>query len=570
MRRDVAALTQRTFDLVIVGGGIYGVCVAWDAVLRGLSVALLEQGDFGQATSANSMKITHGGFRYLQHGDVKRMRESIRERRAWLRNAPHLVHQLPFLIPTTRRGVQHRWVMRVALWLYDLIAFDRNHGVQDASKHIPGGRIVSREECLRLAPGVDPAGVTGGAVWQDGQVYNTERMTLAILRSAVEHGARAVNYAQVTGPLHEGRRVTGVTAVDLTTGKACEVRGRLVVNTGGPWINEIFERLGVTASSWRVPLTKTVNLITRPLTNRHAVSVMLPHRDGADCRETGCCRRLYITPWRGVAVVGSLHVPLNGRDVHARVTTEELDRLVADLNAAYPGGALRREDILFVHSGLLPRDGAVAGQHASRDHLSDHYEIHDHAASDGVEGLLSVKGVKYSTARDVAEKVVALALKKLGKPAVQSRSASTPVHGAPGGRFDEFLAGVLRERPDGLGEDVLRQLVSAYGASYTGVLEIAAREPGSRALLVPGVPIIKAQVLYAIQHEMAWTLTDVVFRRTELGSLGFPGAAAVRACAQVMAAALDWDVARVERELERVDQTFADLGLPLREPATAR
>ena len=562
MTRDLERLVTDTFDVVVIGGGIYGACVAWDAALRGLSVALLEQGDFGHATSANSMKIMHGGFRYLQHGDVKRMRESINERRIFMRIAPHLVHPLPFLLPTYRTGIQRRQIMRAALAVYDLVAWDRNFGVRDPGKRIPRGRVVSRDECLKLAPGISDRGLTGGAVWQDGQVYNTERLTLAFLRSAAARGSCAANYVRVTGMLQEGRRVTGVLAVDAVTRRTLEVRARLVINTSGPWVSQVFQSARSPGAAWTVSFTKTMNLVTKPLTGRHGVSVTLPHRAGAQCREAGCCRRLYFTPWRGRTVAGSLHVPVEGPADRQGAREDEIARLLADLNAAYPAAALTREDVSLVHVGLLPRDAAVLGARVSADHLSDHYEIRDHAKADGVEGVLSVVGVKYTTARDVAEKVIALALTKLGRTPAASRSAVTPLHGGDIDRFDEFLAGVLQARPHGLAEDILRQLVYSYGSVFADVLEQITRNPQAGERVAPSSPVIKAQVLYAVREEMARTLSDVVFRRTELGSLGHPGQEALRTCADLMAAELGWDAARRARELEETEQLF-----PARRPA---
>jgi glycerol-3-phosphate dehydrogenase len=166
LKRSVETLLHHRFDVIIVGGGIYGACLAWEATSRGLSVALVEKGDFGWATSANIQRILHGGFRYMRYADVKSIRESVRERNVMMRLAPHLTDPMPFLVPTYRRGVQHREVMRAALKLYDVLSYDRNRGIEEG-RQIPRGRIISREECLRLAPGLDPKSVTGGAVWYE-------------------------------------------------------------------------------------------------------------------------------------------------------------------------------------------------------------------------------------------------------------------------------------------------------------------------------------------------------------------------------------------------------------------
>ncbi|MBA2564901.1 MAG: FAD-dependent oxidoreductase, partial [Gemmatimonadetes bacterium] len=210
MRRNPGALAGREFDLVVVGGGIFGVCAAWDATLRGLSVALLEKTDFAHATSANSYKMIHGGIRYLQHGDVVRLRESSGERRALLRIAPHLVHPLPIVIPTYGHAFQGKELLAAGMLAYDLLTLDRNRGIGAANRRIPRTRLLPREEVLRLFPGLEPRGLTGGAVFHDGQMYNPPRLGLAFVRSAVEGGAVAANYVEAAAFLGGDSRVTGV------------------------------------------------------------------------------------------------------------------------------------------------------------------------------------------------------------------------------------------------------------------------------------------------------------------------------------------------------------------------
>ena len=529
MRRDLSKLSAGTFDLLIVGAGIYGACVAWDAALRGLSVALLDQGDFGQATSSNSQKIVHGGFRYLQHLDVVRIRESVQERKRLMRIAPHLVDPMPCLLPTYRRGIQRRAVMRVALALYDLLSADRNAGVRDAGKRIPAGRVVSREECLRLAPGLDARGVTGGAVWHDGQISNTERLTLAFVRAAADRGACVANYVRVAGAIRDGQRVTGLRAEDVLTGRTLELRGRLVINTAGPWVNRILSGAQVRA----LPLTfsKTLSLVlSRPVTNGYAISVV----HGS--------RRLFITPWRGRAIIGSLHRSDTARDECA-ATTDEVDRLIADVNDAYPSVHVTRADVALAHAGWLPR-------HPDSDdpaRLAERYRICDHARTDGVEGLMSVVGIKYTTARNVAEKAVALAMAKLGRPVVPSRSAATPVRGGAIPDVAVFIEELQRARPHGLEDDALIALARNYGSDVHEVLAMA-RDASS---------VFSAQVAYAVREEAACTLADVVFRRTELGTAGHPGRAPLRACAEAMARECGWNEVRMLRELEETEQLFA-------------
>lgn len=199
MKRNLEELSNTQFDVLVIGGGIYGACVAYEATLRGLSVALVEKQDFCGATSANSLKTIHGGLRYLQHADFKRMRESIYERRTLMKIAPHLVHPLPVLVPTYGHGLKGIEAMTVALKINDLVSCDRNLGLPDPQKHIPTGRTLSPTECLNTLPGISADGLTGGAIFHDAQVYNSERLVLAYLQSATQLGLRVANYLEVTG-----------------------------------------------------------------------------------------------------------------------------------------------------------------------------------------------------------------------------------------------------------------------------------------------------------------------------------------------------------------------------------
>src|SRR5918995_3005687 len=212
MVRNVKNLSNQTYDVVVIGGGIYGVCIAWDARQRGLSVALVEKGDFGGATSSNSLRVIHGGLRYLQQGDIRRVRRSIYERSAFMRIAPHLVRPLPILIPTYGRSLRGKQIFSLALFLNKLIGFDLN------GREFPSSRIVSKKECLRLYPGVNERGLTGGVIVYDCQMSNSERLVLSFAHSAQIAGAELANYVECTDILSEAGRVSGVKARDTLTG----------------------------------------------------------------------------------------------------------------------------------------------------------------------------------------------------------------------------------------------------------------------------------------------------------------------------------------------------------------
>jgi glycerol-3-phosphate dehydrogenase len=395
MKRDLAKLSNNIFDLCIIGGGIYGACVAWDAVNRGLSVALVDKGDFGHATSANSGKVVHGGFRYLQHGDLVRIRESIKERRTLLRIAPHLVRLMPYLMPTYGHGLMGPEALRLALTVYDLIGWDKNNGINDPDRQVPPGRILSRQDCLRHVPGIRNNGLTGGAIWNDGHILNSERLTLAFVRSAEHAGAVIANYVGVTGLICEGSRVIGVQANDSLSGQTFEIRGRLVLNASGPWVGRVLELAGAKRpAAWQ--FCKMMNLIVRrPLLDGHGLAVGSPARpqDGLMDRDALIQRNnrfLYLKPWRAHTIIGSLQVRYEGEPDGVQTTPEEIQGFLEEINYAYPAAQLTFDDVSFVHQGLVPITPSTAA--ANTVNLAKHALLTDHAR-DGLEGLISVLGV---------------------------------------------------------------------------------------------------------------------------------------------------------------------------------
>jgi glycerol-3-phosphate dehydrogenase len=545
VNRNLLRLTSSEFDLVVIGGGIYGATAAWDAALRGLTVALIERRDFGHATSAQSLKVVHGGLRYLQNLDLSRIRVSDHERRVLMCVAPHLVHRLPVLLPTFRKGVQRRAMMGSALLAHELLSCDRNIGIQDPEKRIPFARLVSLRECLRLAPGLPAKGLTGGAVFYDGQLYNSERLTLSFVRSAAKQGACVANYVEAAGFIRNGKLISGVVATDQLTGQTLEIQARAVLNMAGPWVDTILRaRGGPRTCRVPTPLVKTINVVARRLTDTHAIALTVPRRGQTGESRTGS-RLVYIAPWRDVSIIGSAHfVPDTGPD-SIGASDAEIEMLLDDVNAAYPIAALQRDDVTLVRCGLVP------GTHAARTdpyRTARHHRIIDHMA-DGADGLFSVIGVKWTTARHVAQQVVSRVVRKLGLKAGPAQSDRTPLHDAASDNFSDFLDDAMRAHGHELPSTTLLQIVRNYGTAYPDVLELA-RPHGDLAQSVEGSDhLLRAQVLYAIRHEMARKLEDIVLRRTELAVCSHPGQAVLSKTAHFMAVELGWDEPKIADEL---------------------
>lgn len=553
MKRDLIALTQNVYDVLVIGGGIYGACAAWEAVLRGLSVALVDKADFGAATSANSLKIIHGGLRYLQHLDIARMRESGRERAVLMRIAPHLVHPLPVLIPTYGHGLRGREVMSLALLANDALTLDHNR-LAESQKRISSGRFISRRECVRILPGIDQEKLTGAALFYDAQAYNTERLTLAFLRSAANGGAQLANYVKVVGLLTEKGRIVGATAEDQLTGSRFDVRARTVLNTSGPWVNHIIDMLNGRSPGKSVAFAKAVNLVTRPLLRTHAIGVQARGtRRGADALIDRGNRFLFIVPWRGRSLIGTEYDWHDDDPDDVGVTERQIQQLLDEINGVYPSAKLTRDDVYHVHVGLVPR--SPTRRTSVYDQLAKQPLVWEHRA-EGASGLWSVVGVKYTTARSVAEKVIDQVSRTLGRKCLPSRSSVTRLHGGDIDSFATFLRTESERCPYALSKETVSRLVHNYGSAYRQVLRYLEVTCDADRLLPDDYAALRAEVVHGVREEMAVKLSDIVLRRTELGSVGHPGSQVLRLCAEVMAAELGWGRARVERELQQVQEAY--------------
>jgi len=242
--RDAASLASREFDVLVIGGGVYGLAIAADASSRGLSVALVESNDFGSGTSFNHQKTAHGGLRSLQSGRIDRARESIHERRALARIAPRLLRPLPFIVGTYRSIVKNRVALRAAFRLDRLLGRARNEDLEP-ELHLPPPRLVSRAATLKLFPGVRPAGLTGGAMWYDYQIVDGDRLNIAFADAADAYGAVLANYAEATAALRENGRIAGMRVHDRLTGDMLDVRARLTINAAGASVGRVMRMFGV-------------------------------------------------------------------------------------------------------------------------------------------------------------------------------------------------------------------------------------------------------------------------------------------------------------------------------------
>lgn len=536
--------------MLVVGGGAAGAAAAREASLRGYSTALIEREDFGAGSSAQCFKVVHGGIRYLQHADLGRLRASCRERSIFLRIAPHLVAPMAFAIPTYGHGRSGKWLLRAGMLAYDACTVDRNRGLPDPARRIASTRTLSRAETLDCFPSLEPRGLTGAAVFEDGQMYNPPRLVLAFIAAAVELGAVAANHIEAEHLLTDRARVIGVRAHDRLSGERFDIRARVTINAAGPWAEGLLDEQGATYSR-----DACFVIARQPPAMALAVQGATRDQDALLAREA---RHLFLVPWRGCTLVGVWHTVVPREPDAVRLSRAELARFLEEINAAHPALRLQMSEVLEVCYGLVPF-GDAARQRPGTLSFGKESRIVDHRAR-GLPGLVSAISVRYTVARRDAAAAVDLASAQLGSARLQAGAAHASARRPlPGGDIEDFVRferSLAQEYRGAFPQPVLAALARNHGRLAARVLALARTEPALRQCL-PGTAVLAAEVAFAAREEMAQRLVDVVFRRTELGTAGHPGEPALAATEAILRRELNWGLRRAAEEREAADQHFA-------------
>jgi glycerol-3-phosphate dehydrogenase len=496
MQRNPSALSTSTFDVLVVGGGSHGLFAAYDAALRGLSVAVIDRGDVGGGLSGSHQRTLHGGLRAMQRGDIAKTRAQIRERRTWARIAPHLIRPLPFLFGTYRTPFRSRTAVRAGFRAYEFLARHRNRGVT-GELHLPKGRLESAAVTKRLFAGVNAKGLTGGAMFYDYQTVQSERLTWCIALAAHAAGATLVNYVEAVGPRTDG--APGVNARDVLTGAPLTISARAVVFAAAEGLNALYAAFGLSDPP---PLVRAMNL----LIDRRAM-------DMAHVAPSSTGRMLTAVPWRGFTLVGT------GQTDHAvppgtRASDADIAAFLSEANSAFPALKATAADIRLVHDGLVPAVRGKKGLDLPRD-----FEVRTHSGA-GNTALFSLIGAKYTTARLAAEHAVDAVCRQLGKTGTRSHTADRPLPHAEVADVEGHLIEAARDTGGALDTAILRHLGAWYGTEAPDVLRYARASRWRDERVSESSPVLCAEIAYARDHAMAMTIEDVIDRRTALGGSG--------------------------------------------------
>jgi glycerol-3-phosphate dehydrogenase len=510
-------------QVLVIGGGVVGAGVALDAVTRGLSVALVEARDFGSGTSSRSSKLIHGGLRYLEQLNIGLVREALTERALLLqRIAPHLVQPVSFLFPFTHHGWERAYI-GAGVTAYDVLAISRGR-----LRGLPAHRQLTRTGALRLAPALRRSALTGGLLYWDAQVDDA-RYVIDLVRTAAGFGASVASRTQVIGFLREGERVTGVRAVDLESGAEIELRAQQVVNATGVWTDEIQAMVGGRGTI-NVRASKGVHLVV-PRDRIHS--------------STGIILRtpfsvLFVIPWRRHWIIGTTDTEWALSKAHPAASRTDIDYVLGQVNRvlAVP---LTRDDVAGVYAGLRP---LLAGESDSTSKLS-----REHAVAHPVPGLVMIAGGKYTTYRLMARDAVDAVAHGLDGKVAPSCTDQIPLAGADG--FQALWnSRYTLARSSGLHVARIEHLLRRYGTLVGEVLGLIAADPGLRKPLAGAEDYLRVEAVYAVTHEGARHLDDVLSRRTHISIETWDrGLSAADEVALLMAAPMKWRSRQVAREL---------------------
>jgi glycerol-3-phosphate dehydrogenase len=558
----LAALREQEFDVVVVGGGITGAGVAFDAATRGYSVALLERADYASGTSSRSSKLVHGGLRYLQNFDLGLVREALLERQLMVALAPHLVRPLPLVVPAFE-GAHPDRLVGVGLNLYDVMSVDRGRlrsrrgkraragserkgGAEPAAEQgaAPGSdggeswsperhRVISGEEVLELLPALAPREPTSGYLFYDCQTDDV-RLVLTVLGEAERFGAVCANRIDVTGLLERDGRAQGVHALDFESGERFDVRAANVVNATGVWADELRpQELHDEAELPRIRPSRGTHI-----TLRHAD---LPLVGGAIV-PAGSGRSIFALPWLGHTLVGTTDNDYEGSLEHIEPSGEDVGYLLDAINEFF-AAELGPDDLTGAFAGVRPL--ISTGDPKKSVDISRKAELYETSS-----GMITITGGKLTTWRRMAKMTVDRLVER------EARDAPCHTHEIPLG---QAIAVEQLPRVEGVPEKSYAALASRYGYAAREVLALAGERGELAQPIVPELPDLLAEVALAARREQARSIGDVLLRRTRLGLLAAreltagagEGPGPVSRVADVLAGELGWDAARTSEEIAR-------------------
>ncbi|MDH4263064.1 MAG: glycerol-3-phosphate dehydrogenase/oxidase [Spirochaetia bacterium] len=537
MKRDIEALKNNKFDVLIIGGGITGAAIAWDAALRGLKVALIEKNDFGHATSSATSKMIHGGLRYLENFEFSVVRESLRERRLLEKNIPHIAFPLPFLLPVYDYLPISRFLLKTGLFFYDLLSFDKNE-LPYSEKFLPNHQWVSKETVTKLEPRINTRGLKGGYLYYDVLNKFPERSNMEYILSASEKNAVIANYVEFQSFIFNKsntQKVEGVYAIDKLTNQEFKIESDIVINAGGPWVDKVLSKLS----------RKTPQKIVRS----KGIHLLLP-RINKDCALTFSTKdnkHFFIIPWLNYTLIGTTDDKFTGDLDDVKVTKSEAQELLNLVKSYYPAD-VGLSSVVHAYAGIRPL--VVGDENESTYSVSRKHEIIDHQKTDNIAGLFSVIGGKWTTSRALAEIMIDRVFKKSNKNFIKSKTKNTPlVGGRFKGSFENALTDAIKKTNSSMDPKLTEHLFSYYGCEYEKIVARIESNIKSKKYIDKVSFLTVAEIEHAVEYESAVKLSDFLMRRNNIGNTGVPEPDILREITDAMGNLLGWNAKMKTQEI---------------------
>ncbi|MFT5502096.1 MAG: glycerol-3-phosphate dehydrogenase [Woeseiaceae bacterium] len=510
------------YDVVIVGGGINGAGIARDAALRGLRVLLLEKNDFGSGTSSWSSRLIHGGLRYLEYGEIPLVFESLHERRRLRHVASHLVDRLRLNLPVYKNARRGKLLIRLGMIAYDILSL---------GKKIPGHRMLTRDEVLREEPGLNQNGLVGAAQYYDAQVTFAERLVLENIIGAADAGAEVRNYSPVIGINVSNGIAQGLQYIDSMSGEEIEVSTRIIVNAAGPWVDRV---LATVNREMPVQMggTKGSHIVVGDFPGApDSAFYVEAQQDG---------RPFFIIPWNKQYLIGTTDIRYKGDPGEVSASADEVQYLLAETNRVFPQADLELHDIHFAYAGVRPLpkrekgpESAITRKHIIRKHKKQ------------ARGLISIIGGKLTTYRNLSEQVVDKLVRRVEKTTTSCQTRTLPLPGA--GDLNDVHARLCEF--EFLTGDCIARLLGIYGRRALDIAMLARdREDLAQSIAEDG-SILAAEVVFAMRHEYARSLVDIIHRRLMTGLSADQGASIAEKVAEIAAKEARWDAAEKQTQL---------------------
>lgn len=545
LKRDLSRIRDQEFDVVIIGGGITGAWLSLHCARSGYKTALIEQVDYASQTSSASSKMLHGGIRYLQQMQFDKVRESAMERAEFIYAAPHLSHAVPFVIPTYNDFKRSKFFLGCGLLAYQTLCLGENSLIGSKEQAMSGVKSINAAELNKICD-LENEPHTGAMLFYERHMIDSERMVLAIIQTARQNGAQAHNYVSAQGFLGDENLVTGVAARDELSGDTFSINAKLVINAAGPWVDNLNGQL---AHADKAPSINSYalgsHIVTRQLSD-HAIALTTKQKAGSKVDRGG--RHVFTIPWRGYSLIGTSYDEIDSANADVSLQSEHVDQLIEAINDAMPSAKLCRDDVISGYSGLY--DYRTNNVKSAVYQGSGEYQVIDHKSSNGVDGLLTALGAKYTTGRKLSAlsmKEVHKKLHKLGKPAVSL--SRLKLHGSDYVSYRELLNATLEKYQAQYSRKTLEHLLMCYGSETSAFLDSINNTPELQKRVCSGQEDILGQIVWGIDHEQAVTLDDLVFGRTSLGLLGI-SADELQAVAELISKRLAWSESELAIQLQ--------------------